>query len=94
MTDKERFINTADIELVIRISEKDYKDILNGETKASALNWSTFNAIRNGIPLPKGHGDLIDRNKLLKDESGNSIYIVEALNIEKADTIIEADEEN
>ncbi len=47
------------MEIVIKISEKDYDDILNGETKASALNWSIFNAIRDGVALPKGHGMLI-----------------------------------
>ena len=52
------------MQIVIDISKKDYEDILNGETKASALNWSTFNAIRDGIPMPKGHGDLIDISKL------------------------------
>lgn len=50
----------VDIELIIKINEKDFDDIKNGETKASALNYSTFNAIRNGTPLPKGHGRLID----------------------------------
>ena len=52
------------MQIVIDIPEKDYDDILNGETKASALNWSTLNAIRNGTPLPENHGDLIDVNEL------------------------------
>ena len=66
----------ADIELVIRINEKDYDDILNGETKASALNYSTFNAIKNGTPLPKGHR-FIDADEILnhafitEDEEGD-----------------------
>ena len=55
----------ADIELVIKIPEEDYDDILNGETKASALNWSTFNAIRDGTPLPKHHGRLISEEDML-----------------------------
>jgi len=38
------------MKLVIDIPEEDYDDIMNGETKASALNWSTFNSIRNGTP--------------------------------------------
>ena len=53
------------MQIVIDIPEKDYDDILNGETKASALNWSTFNAIRDGIPLPKGHG--LDTTTLLNE---------------------------
>jgi hypothetical protein len=57
--------NMANIELVIRIPEEDYK---RGTVMASA--------IRNGIPLPKGHGRLIDADELLKamdtwDKFGN-----------------------
>lgn len=48
----------ADIELVIRISEEDYERIKNSDDM-------NFNVIKNGIPLPKQHGDLIDRSKLL-----------------------------
>lgn len=46
------------VELVIRISEEDYEYIKNS-------NDMNFNAIKNGIVLPKQHGDLIDRSKLL-----------------------------
>lgn len=48
----------ADMELVIRIPEEDYEYIKNN-------NDINFNVIKNGIPLPKKHGDLIDRSKLL-----------------------------
>lgn len=48
----------ADIELIIRISEEDYERIKNSDDM-------NFNVIKNGIPLPKQHGDLIDRSKLL-----------------------------
>ena len=44
----------ADIELVIKIDEDDYK---------RGIAWAS--AIRNGIPLPKGHGDLIDEKELI-----------------------------
>ncbi len=83
----------ADIELVIKISEEDYNDILNGETKASALNWSTFNSIRNGTPLPKGHGNLKDVDAiLLADINFFSIsdYRKMVRKLTDADTIIEA----
>ncbi len=55
------------MQIVIDIPEKDYDDILNGETKASALNWSTFNAIREGTPLPKGHKQALEAAKIIKD---------------------------
>jgi hypothetical protein len=54
------------MQIVINISKKDYDDILNGEIKVSVLNWLIFNAIRDGIPLPKEHGRLIDENALKK----------------------------
>ena len=47
--------------------------------------------------LPKGHGDLIDRNDLLADSyciddwSGNEVNIVDLMTVKMADTIIEAD---
>lgn len=50
--------------------------------------------IANGIPLPKGHGDLIDRNNLLEYMDINICAYTPAINryeIITAPTIIEAD---
>jgi len=68
-----------------------------------------LNGIKNGIPLPKGHGDLIDRGKTVKRickiaefmnekrENLGSPYIMAALfiqdNKEEFPTIIGADKE-
>ena len=53
----------ADIELVIRISEEEYE-----ECKQYGYETNYYErAIANGIPLPKGHGRLIDANALLMD---------------------------
>lgn len=51
------------MKVVIDIPEEDYKDLMNEEW-ISALNDYQL-MIRNGIVLPKGHGDLIDKNELL-----------------------------
>ena len=98
----------ADRELVIKISKEDYDDILNGEIKASAINWSTFNAVRNGTLLPKGHGDLIDVNRKITvpvydeqyEEWGEeTLTVLEALNkwsdegVTVKDVVILADKE-
>ena len=48
------------MQVVINISDEDYKDLM-GEEWVSALNDYQL-MIRNGMPLPKGHGDLIDRD--------------------------------
>lgn len=56
-----------------------------------------INAIMNGTPLPKGHGDLIDRDDLLADSypiddyAGNEVNIIDVMTVKMADTIIEAE---
>lgn len=55
--------------------------------------------IENGTPLPKGHGDLIDRNELeeckeiMNTITGESKYAVRMDDIRNMQTIIEADKE-
>ena len=53
----------ADIELVVRIPEEAYKLLKN-----EGVDWlgaeHILNAVANGIPLPKGHGDLKDTETL------------------------------
>lgn len=90
----------ADIELVIKIPEEDYERIKNSDDM-------NFNVIKNGTPIPKGHGDLIDRSKLLVElecgiRAGNYEEGYEKYphindmddcfdTVKYADTIIEAD---
>ena len=59
-----------------------------------------WRAIANGMPLPKGHGDLIDRNDLLKHYDSTTyhngieerkIHFVQIGYVNDAPTIIEAD---
>ena len=77
----------ADIELIIRIPEEDYERIKNSDDM-------NFNVIKNGTPLPKGHGRLIDADKIDFDSSDfydcDDVRIVEEI-INDAPTIIEAD---
>jgi hypothetical protein len=47
----------AEIELIIRISEEDYERIKNSDDM-------NFNVIKNGIPLPKQHGKIIDADSI------------------------------
>ena len=49
------------MKLVINIDEKIYESVMNG-TYCGTL----YQELKNGTPLPKGHGDLIDRQELLK----------------------------
>ena len=94
----------ADIELVIKIPEEDYIKISNSNP-TYADDFCLYYAIKNGTPLPKGHGRLIDISKLDSDriESDNPIiYLtingeyIEAVSLDYLDslqTIIEADKE-
>ena len=101
----------ADIELVIKISEKVKQAFDNAESNELKGGYYDNrgiigNAIKNAIPLPKGHGRLIDISKLDNDriESDNPImYLtinreyIEAVSLDYLNnlpTIIEADKES
>ena len=85
------------MEIVINIPEKIYsyvntqwKDIPKNDSPISIL----CNAVIDGTPLPKGHGDLIDRNDLLEYTDSNICAYTPTINrydIITAPTIIEAD---
>ena len=78
------------MQIVIDIPEKIYNDI-----KSKNEHGLIFNAVKNGTPLPKNHGDLIDRNELLNNSYEiDSIYclydiVVNVDDIKDAPTIIE-----
>ena len=59
----------ADIELVIKIPEGLKKEFESEQwTALSCMEMK--NALMNGTPLPKGHGDLIDKEKLKENING------------------------
>lgn len=87
------------MKLVIDIHEKDYQSILN----SGQVPYGVVCAIMNGTQLPKGHGRLIDADKLHMDYCNDNcgerkcidamdrcVFIDAVLN---APTIIEADKE-
>ena len=92
------------MQIVIEIPEDYYKAIKEIPVEQSTADMLI---IRNGTPLPKGHGDLIDRGKTVerickvaefmneKKENLGSPYIMAALfiqdNKEEFPTIIESD---
>ena len=59
----------ADIELIIRISEEDFEIMKHNIAVNNPLcplsQEEMVSKVANGTPLPKKHGDLIDRSKLL-----------------------------
>ena len=92
----------ADIELVIKLDEEYIKQIdrirfLIGGREYRSLQINVINAIKNGTPLPKGHGRLIDADALdvttvtTDDYSGNEVLdVVLKDDIDNAPTIIGA----
>lgn len=84
------------MQLVIELPD-DFKgyieDVLMGVGDASGI---LVDAVMEGIPLPKGHGRLIDADDLYKhvENYGEGIYrlnFIDAYYVRKAPTIIEAD---
>lgn len=85
----------ADIELVIKIPKEQYNAIksdLYNTFSAEMKIWG-LGAIRNGTPLPKGHGRLIDADAYAKKFNTNINGRIDAEYV-IAPTIIEADKES
>lgn len=80
-----------DKEVVIKIPE-DFIEL----AKTSPNYYPVFQfekmwrAVKNGVPLPKGHGDLIDRNELFKEMRGRE----SCSKVLMAQAIIKADKES
>jgi hypothetical protein len=58
------------MKVIIDIPDEQYEFIRRSDENAFAIVSSKecmLYAIKNGTPLPKGHGDLIDRNILLQN---------------------------
>ena len=91
----------TDVELVIKISEKVYNALTHIEFDANLVTDEMRKSIANGTPLPKGHGRLIDADKLVPDCQEDFVYYdddeynvftaIGIAQIECADTVIEAD---
>lgn len=77
----------AYVELVIKIPEDEYQNIL----RTGKASFCVVNAIEAGTPLPKGHGDLIDRKELLKQPIDYANY--PSNYVKMARPIIEAERE-
>ena len=93
------FLNKRIIELVIKIPKEDYERCKEKYQRRIDVMGE---AIANGIPLPKGHGKLIDADKqILKIEEIYNGYMLSESGevtpsdfvefLEEATTIIEAD---
>ena len=76
------------MKLIIDIPEDDYKFIkdLQSYNYPDVLIAKYAHYIKDGIPLPKGHGDLIDKNEYFQGSFNDAREF-----LDKATTIIKAD---
>lgn len=87
------------MQIVIDIPEKIYKAIQDN-TYCGISNSDMYEAIRNGTPLPKGHGALKDVDEVMNEMERNfdmqELYLpihFKQFALDEATTIIEADKE-
>ena len=90
----------ADIEVMIKIPEEIYNMVMNTGT-FGCYRFNTAKAIKNGTPLPKNHGRLIDANALKENYCDSNVYTNErgfwfyrVKDIIDAPTVVEADKES
>lgn len=86
------------MEIVINISKRTYDYILKKHNIVNGDRREVTDAICDGTPLPKGHGKLIDVNKLkthyVGTEQGTDLEVYLETTVVYAQTIIEADKES
>lgn len=86
------------MKIVIDIPEEFYEIIKTQETYIEEVGCILQDSAKNGTPLPKGHGDLIDRRDLKKEVytttewNGDIHRIIYETSIDNAPTIIEGGE--
>ena len=73
------------MQIIIDIPDEEYEIIKKSN---APMSWAEY-LIKNGTPLPKGHGDLIDRQELLKLPIDKANY--PSNYVKYAQTIIEKD---
>ena len=83
------------MQIVIDVPKDEYEKISSGKfdiTGYFKLNLS--DAFRNGIPLPKGHGRLVDAKEVYKKFYCRCLARAATEVLNETPTIIEADEED
>ena len=92
------------MKIIIDIPEVFYEalrktdEIISGQRSGKTLMSVIYNAVAQGTPLPKGHGELIDRGQALNEcyritVDGDVFEVVQYETLLGVPTIIEADKE-
>lgn len=77
------------MKIVIDISEETYNSIKNEMRNRDAVA-EVGQAVEDGTPLPKGHGDLIDINNINEITLADSLYIMSHTKGDEVDWYIDA----
>lgn len=81
------------MQIVIDIPEELYKEYVSvnlGKGNGKTIVYNLLKAIKNGTPLPKGHGRIADIDKVLEEMRATRTYDI-PFALERAKPIIEAD---
>ena len=80
------------MKVVIKLDKKIYQQAKLLQSRGEGSVYAQI--IANGTPLPKGHGDLIDRNHFDRLLRSYGLHYEADTFIPMATTVIEADKEN
>ena len=80
------------VELVIKIDEDTYKDLIQTGENTIKLGklFVLRDSVRNGTPLPKGHGDLVDFDRLCEEYWDGNYMEIHKNDLSNIKPIIEA----
>ena len=81
------------MQIVIDIPEEVYKSIQDNDY-CGISNADMYNAVKNGTPLPKGHGKLVDLDQMCHDYWDGGYMEIHSDDLDNIKTIIEADKES
>ena len=81
------------MKIVIDIPEEEY-ELVRHENKSFRTELELMNAVANGTPLPKGHGDLVDFDRLCKEYWDGNYMEIHKDDLSNIKPIIEADKED
>lgn len=91
------------MKLIIDISDEDYNVILANADFYKEQHWGVaevWNAIVSGVPLPKGHGRLVDENHVIaelvyrKNLLADNVTCGQVTEIFDSAVVVEADKES
>lgn len=90
------------MELVIDIHEEEYNRIKEWEDNITGYQTSLvlYRAVRNGTPLPKGHGRLVDENYVIaelvyrKNLLADNVTCGQVTKIFNSAVVVDADKES